>query len=115
MTVGLLFGVFWLGLGVLMWWWPAAIFVAFNDEDVTPGARAFAVAAAFLGIFFVTMEVSALTAGFAPPATAALVGVLLLVKPVDVFGVDSEGLITPRRAGVSLSACGLVGAALTVV
>lgn len=115
MAVGLLFGAFWLGLGVLMWWWPAAMFVAFGNEDVTPGARAFAVGAAFLGILFVTMEVSALTIGFAPPTTVALVGVLLLLKPIEILGVDSGGPITPRRAGVSLSVCGAVAAVLTVV
>lgn len=107
MAVGLLFGAFWLGVGVLMWWWPAAIFVAFNNEDVTPGARAFAVGAMFIGLLFLAMDVPALTAGIALPATVALVGVLLLCKPVEIPGVSSDGPITPRRAGVALIVCGV--------
>ncbi|WP_188879459.1 hypothetical protein [Halarchaeum grantii] len=113
MAVGLLLGGFWLGLGVLMWWWPAAVFVAFDNDDVTPGARAFAIAAMFFGILLLAMDVPVLTLDYSVPATVSLVGVLLLVKPVNVLGVDADGTITPRRAGVALLVGGVVLAALT--
>lgn len=51
------FPLFWTGVGIVQWFWPSAIFVAFSDDDVTPGARAFAVlwlvVGATLGYFFV--------------------------------------------------------------
>lgn len=115
MAVGLLFGAFWLGLGVIMWWWPAAIFVAFTNEDVTPGARAFAVFAMSFGIWFLTLEAPVLTAGITLPATVSLVGALLLLHPVTILGVSNEGPITPHRAGVVLLVFGVVSAVITVI
>jgi len=115
MGVGLLFGTFWLGLGVVMWWWPAVIFVAFTNEDVTPGARVFAVLAMSFGIWFITLETSVLTAGVTLPATVSLVGALLLLHPVAVLGVSKEGPITPHRTGVVLLVGGVVSAAITVI
>lgn len=115
MTVGLLFGAFWFGLGVLMWWWPAAIFVAFSNEDVTPGARAFAVVAVFIGAFFLTLDVPELGAGLALPGTVVTVGVLFLLKPISVLGISSDGRITPRIVGVTLLVVGTALAVLAVV
>ncbi|MFB6136566.1 MAG: hypothetical protein ABEJ04_07375 [Halobacteriaceae archaeon] len=113
MAVGLLFGGFWLGVGILMWWWPAAIFVAFDNDDVTPGARAFAIAATFFGVLFLAMDIPSLPVAYSVPATVSLVGILLIVKPVNILGVDADGRITPRRAGVVLLVGGVVIAVLT--
>ncbi|QLC33029.1 hypothetical protein EFA46_001990 [Halarchaeum sp. CBA1220] len=113
MAVGLLLGGFWLGLGVLLWWWPAAVFVAFDNDDVTPGARAFAIVAMFFGILLLAMDVPVLRLDYGVPATVSLVGVLLLVKPVNILGVDADGRMTPRRAGVGLLVSGVVTAVLT--
>ncbi|GAB7013050.1 hypothetical protein [Halolamina salina] len=115
MAVGLLFGAFWAGLGILMWWWPAAIFVAFSSDDVTPGARAFAVGAIFVGIAFLTLETSRVGIGDSFPATAVVVGVLLLIKPVNVLGADEEGTVTPRRLGAALTVGGTVLLVTSVV
>ncbi|ELY80988.1 hypothetical protein [Natrinema gari] len=112
MAVGLLLGGFWLGLGILMWWWPAAIFVAFDTDDVTPGARAFAIAAMFFGILFLALDIPSLTIDDSIPATVSLVGILLLVKPVNILGVNADGRITPQRAGVALLVGGVVIAVL---
>ena len=114
MAVGLLFGAFWFGLGVLMWWWPAAIFVAFGNEDVTPGARAFGVVAMLIGAFFVLLEVLELGTGVAVPVTVSTVGVLSLLKPINAPGTSPDGPITPRAAGVVLAATGVLWAALVV-
>ncbi|ELY84153.1 hypothetical protein [Natrinema altunense] len=113
MAVGLLFGGFWLGLGILMWWWPAAIFVAFDNDDVTPGARAFAIGAMFFGILLLAMDIPSLTIDYSMPATVSLVGMLLLVKPVNILGVNADGRIAPQRAGVALLVGGVVIAVLT--
>lgn len=115
MAVGLVFGGLWLGIGVTMWWWPVAIFVAFSSDDVTPGARAFAVGAMFIGAFFLTLEYPVVPAALSVPATVSLVGVLLLVEPVPVRGVSDDGPVTPRRAGLGLLASGVVLGALVVV
>ena len=100
MTVGLLFGAFWFGLGVLMWWWPAAIFVAFSNEDVTPGARAFAIMFIFFGTFFFSTSIDGVGANVTPAGTILTVGVLLLLKPVAIWGTNPEGPLTPKTAGV---------------
>jgi len=113
MAVGLLLGGFWLGLGILLWWWPAAVFVAFDNDDVTPGARAFAIAAMFVGTLFLALSSSALTMNYSVPATVSLVGILLIVKPVNILGVDADGRIPPQRAGVALLVGGVVIAILT--
>lgn len=115
MAVGLLFGTFWFGLGVLMWWWPAAIFVAFSNDDVTPGARAFAVAAIFFGAVFLTMSVPVLGARFALPGTVLTVGVLMLLYPVSIPGTDRKGPITPKVAGAGFTVAGTVLAVLAAV
>jgi hypothetical protein len=115
MSVGLLFGGFWAGLGVLMWWWPAAVFVAFSNEDVTPGARGFAVGAIYIGLFFLTLDVPALGIGFALPGTVLVVGVLMLAKPIRVPYVHRYGWGTPSRLGIGLVASGVVLAILTVL
>ena len=100
MTVGLLFGTFWYGLGVLMWWWPAAIFVAFSNEDVTPGARAFAIMFIFFGLVFFSFSIDGLGTDFVPAGTILTVGVLLLLNPVAIWGTDPEGPLTPKTVGV---------------
>lgn len=115
MAVGLLFGAFWYGLGVLMWWWPAAIFVAFSSDDVTPGARAFAVVFVSFGAFFLTGAVHELGTRFALPGTVLTVGVLVLLHPVSIPGTDREGPVTPSIAGGGFVAAGAVLAILAVV
>lgn len=115
MAVGLLFGAFWYGLGVLMWWWPAAVFVAFSNEDVTPGARALGVGAIFFGAVFLTMSVPGLGARFALPGTVLTVGVLMLLHPVSIPGTDPEGTITPKIAGVAFGVTGIVLAVFAVI
>ncbi|RZH66556.1 hypothetical protein ELS17_17865 [Natrinema altunense] len=104
-----------IGLGVILWWWPAAIFVAFSNTDVTSGARAFAIFALYFGIWFMTLDVSVLTAGITLPATVSLVGALLLLHPVTILGVSKEGPITPLRAGLVLLVGGVVSAVVTVL
>ncbi|UPV76459.1 hypothetical protein M0R89_20060 (plasmid) [Halorussus limi] len=106
MAIGLLFGGFWFGLGVLMWWWPAAIFVAFSNDDVTPGARAFAAVAIFIGVFFLTLDVPGLGGSFTLPGTLLTVGLLFLLKPVGAPGVNPRGPVTPKVAGVALLVVG---------
>lgn len=101
MTVELLFGAFWYGLGVLMWWWPAVMFRGFSNEDVTPGARAFAVVAIFIGAFFFTISIPGLGSRFAFPGTVLTVGVLLLLKPIRVPGTNPKGPITPKIVGIA--------------
>jgi len=115
MAVGLLFGAFWTGLGVLMWWWPAAVFVAFDNESVTPGARGFAVGAVFLGTVFLTFETAKAGVGLSVPATVAIVGGLLVVKPVQVLGTDDRGPVTPKRVGTALLVGGAAMTALAAV
>jgi len=115
MTVGLLFGGFWLGLGVLMWWWPAAIFVAFSSGDVTPGARGFAIVSIAIGLGFLSLEFPALSLGTALPLTVLLVGALQLLRPVTVFSVDEEGLVTQRHLGVATLVAGVAWTALSIV
>ncbi|WP_135821141.1 hypothetical protein [Halostella litorea] len=115
MAVGLLFGAFWTGLGILMWWWPAAVFVAFSNEEVTPGARGFAVGAVFLGTVFLSFETTRAGVGVSVPATVAIVGGLLAVKPVRVPGTDERGPVTPKRVGATLLVGGAVITALSAV
>jgi hypothetical protein len=115
MTVGLLFGAFWYGLGVLTWWWPAAIFVAFSNDDVTPGARAFAVGFVFIGAFFLTTAVPELGGKFTLPGTVLTVGVLVLLHPIQIPGTDRDGPITPLVGGVGLIVASVVLAVLAVV
>ena len=106
MSVGLLFGAFWFGLGVLMWWWPAAVFLSFNNEDVTPDARGFGVGAIFFGAFFLSTSVPELGARFTFPGTVLTVGVLMLLHPVPIPGADPEGPVTSKIAGVCLTVVG---------
>ncbi|UPV76605.1 hypothetical protein M0R89_18910 (plasmid) [Halorussus limi] len=91
-----------------MWWWPAAVFVAFSNEDVTPGARAFAVAAIFFGLVFFTLWSPQTGAGLALPGTLLTVGVLQVVHPVPVPGTDPEGPVTPRGSGVGIVLAGVL-------
>lgn len=100
MAVGLLLVTFCFGFGILLWWWPAAIFIAFSNEEVTPGARAFSVVAIFFGMFFLALVVDGVGTDFAPAGTILTVGALLLLKPVAILGTDPEGPLTPKTAGV---------------
>lgn len=115
MSVGLLFVAFCFCFGILLWWWPTAIFIAFSNEDVTPDARAFSVAAIFFGVFFLALIVDGVGTGFAPVGTVLTVGVLLLLKPVAILGTDPEGPLAPKIAGVVGVLAGGVMAASTLL
>ncbi|MFC4451613.1 hypothetical protein [Halorussus aquaticus] len=115
MAVALLFGAFWFGVGVLLWWWPAAIFVAFSNDDVTPGARGIAAVFVFIGALFFTFSSPRIGAGFAFPGTVLTVGLLQVARPVSLPGTHPEGPVTPRAGGVAVAVTGAVLAVLALV
>jgi hypothetical protein len=102
------FPLFWISVGVIQWFWPSAIFVAFSDERVTPGARAFAVfwlvVGSALGYVFVPWA-SAFGGWVIPGFVLLVVGGLQLAHPVwDV----SIGTYSEKSGGVLFMACGSV-------
>lgn len=115
MSVGLVFGGFWTGIGILMWWWPAAIFVAFSNEDVTPGARGFAVGAILIGMAFLTLEAPGLGLLASLPATMGVVGLLQVLHPIALPGVADNGSVSPRQVGGALCLSGLVLVGLSAI
>lgn len=79
------FPLFWIGVGIVQWVWPSAIFVAFSADQVTPGARGFAVAwlvlGSALGYLFVPWA-SAFGGWFVPGVVLLTVGGLQFAHPV---------------------------------
>lgn len=114
MTVGFFFGGFWAGLGVLLWWWPAAIFVAFSNEDVTPGARAFAVGSILIGMAFLSLEFPRVGLAASLPATVGVVGLLQMLHPVG-GPAPLDGRVLARHSGAVLLVAGLAGTFLLIV
>ncbi|WP_232686376.1 hypothetical protein [Halobacterium zhouii] len=98
---------FWIGIGVIQWYWPAAIFPAFSNEDVTPGARGFAVAwllvGAVLGYVFVP-GLGAFSGWFVPGFVLVVVGLLQAAWPA---WSPPAGIVTERQYGTSLAGLGV--------
>ncbi|SEA09803.1 hypothetical protein SAMN04488065_1823 [Haloplanus vescus] len=90
------FPLFWIGVGVVQWLWPSALFVAFSDEDVTPGARGFAVlwvvVGSVLALLFVPWT-AAFGGWFVPGTVFVVVGGLQLVHPVWSLGERSGAAV----------------------
>lgn len=79
------FPLFWIGIGVVQWFWPSAIFVAFSDEQVTPGARGFAVLWLVLGStlgYVLIPWLEPLSRWFIPGFVLLITGGLQFVHPV---------------------------------
>lgn len=106
------FPLFWVGLGVVQWFWPSAILVAFSDGDVTPGARGFAVlwlvVGSTLGLLFVPW-LAPFGGWFVPGFVLLAVGGLQFVRPVWTLPVDGR----PRETTAALFAAS--GAAALLV
>lgn len=97
--------LFWLGLGVVQWVWPAAIFTGLSNDAVTPGARGFAVLWLFLGSTFTFLfvpQASAVGGYFVPGSVLFLTGVLQRIHPVwasPVTRISRTGIGTLLAAG----------------
>lgn len=101
------FPLFWIGVGIIQWFWPSAIFVAFSDEHVTPGARAFAVLWLVVGSTFGYLFIPWLGAfgGWAIPGLVlVIVGALQFLHPVWSIS-DREH--TERTVAILLVGSGL--------
>lgn len=99
------FPLFWIGIGVVQWFWPSAIFVAFSDEQVTPGARGGAVLWLVLGStlgYVLIPWVEPLGGWFIPGVVLLIIGGLQFVHPVRSVSVGRR----PGRMTAILLATG---------
>ena len=89
------FPLFWIGLGIIQWFWPAAILVGSSNEQVTPGARGFAVfwlvVGSVLGYVFIPW-LQAFNGWFIPGLVLLIVGGLQFVHPVWSISVGDYSL-----------------------
>lgn len=104
------FPLFWIGLGVIQWYWPAAIFSGLSNEDVTPGARGFAVlwlcVGSALGFAFAPLS-GVFSALFVPGVVLLLTGALQWAFPA--WASPLEGAMSERSFGTALA---VIGAAI---
>ena len=99
---------FWVTLGVIQWYWPAAIFPAFSNEHVTPGARGFAVGWLCVGATFGYLFVPGLSAfggWFIVGFVLVAVGALQATWPAWTPPVPD--ILTDRQYGGTLAAAGI--------
>ena len=98
---------FWVALGVIQWYWPAAIFPAFSNDDVTPGSRGMAVAwlclGSALGYVFIP-GLSAFGGWFVVGFVLVVVGALQAAWPA--WSPPAE-LVTERQYGGALAVAGV--------
>lgn len=101
------FPAFWIALGLIQWFWPAAIFPAFSNDDVTPGARGFAVLwlclGAVLGFAFVPF-LGRFGGWFVLGFVLLVVGVLQRIRPAWSSPVSR---LSDRAFGYALAAAGV--------
>lgn len=101
------FPLFWIGLGVVQWMWPSAIFVAFSDDEVTPGARGFAVLwlvlGTTLGYLFVPWRLP-FSGWVVPGFVLMLVGALQFLRPAWTVSV---GVLSAKTVALLCAAGGL--------
>jgi hypothetical protein len=100
----------WLGVGVLLWFWPSAVFVAFDGEDVTPGARLLGALFVYFGWVLGGAFVDPLPGGFVASAGGTLLvyGLLQVGAPRLELGPWGEKEPDPRTLGAVLAAPGLL-------
>lgn len=101
------FPLFWIGVGIIQWFWPSAIFVAFSNEQVTPGARGFAVFWLVLGSTLGYLFIPWLShfGGWAIPGFLLLiVGGLQFFHPVWTISIRDY---SENTAAVLIAASGL--------
>lgn len=77
------FPALWVGVGVLTWFCPSAVFVAFSDDDVTSGVRLSGAGFVYFGLFLGGAFVDWLPGGFLASAggTLLVVGALQTAAP----------------------------------
>ena len=109
------FPLFWIGVGIIQWFWPAAIFVGSSNEQVTPGARGFAVfwlvLGSVLGYVFIPW-LQAFSGWFIPGFVLLIVGGLQFVYPVWSISVGDYSLnmaaLFPVVSGIIVLLFGLL-------
>jgi len=110
------FPLFWVALGVIQWFWPAAIFTGFSNDAVTPGARGFAVfwlcVGATLAYLFVP-QLDPFSGLFVPGFVLVVVGILQSVRPVLSSPLPAR--LTDKAVGSIITACGLAVLGLNLV
>lgn len=110
------FPLFWYGVGIVQWFWPSALFLAFSNEDVSPGARGVGILCMVFGIGLGLAFIPLLYpfSGWAIPGVILLtVGFLQRLHPV--WSSPLPGRITRNQFGGLLSLSGVLILAIDVV